>query len=146
MSDEEVKITIEEEDLKQAAPDADRDVVAELRSLGRQVGDTLRSAWESEERQKFESQVKEGFQSFVSEIDKAVHEIRETEAARKVKEEAGELRSKVNSAEITYKAGDVLSRGLRWLSEGLGTLAEQFTPREKEPEATAPVEKTPEES
>ncbi len=117
-----------------AATPEPTDVVDELRNLGRQVGETIRTAWQSEERQNFESDMRQGIQSFADEIDKVIREVREGEAGRKVREEASELRAKVEESDIPAKARGGLIQGLRWLSDELGKLADQFGPKEKEPQ------------
>ena len=143
MEEKEVmKVDVEEiptdEELKQQERER-VDVSDELKNLGRQVGDTIRTAWESEERQRFEAEVREGVQSFMSELNKALTEVRESDAAHKVKEEAGEIGTKVGSAEITQRALTGLGKGLQWLSQELGRVAAQFTPPEKQPEEAAPA-------
>jgi soluble cytochrome b562 len=150
------RLKIEVEDLDEAAGGAEEtaakpekgDIVDEMKSLGRQVGETIRTAWESDERQKFEGDLRAGMRSFADEIDKVVREVREGEAGKKVKAEAEELRTKVETADLGTKTRTGIVQGLRWLSEELGKLAEQFTPKEKEPaeETVADVSaETPEE-
>lgn len=148
MSDEEVpsveeiksrlgdEIPVEEEPTE--APKASKgesEVATELRNLGRQFAETLRTAWNSQERQKFESEVREGVKSFADEVDKVIRELRESPAAQKAKEEATTLKTKVEAAEVGQKTRTGLVQGLNWLSEELAKLANQFTPPEKEPPA-----------
>ncbi|MCI0395654.1 MAG: hypothetical protein L0332_27130 [Chloroflexi bacterium] len=148
MSDEEVpsveeiksrlgdEIPVEEEPTEASkANKGESEVAAELRNLGRQFAETLRTAWNSQERQKFESEVREGVKSFADEVDKVIRELRESPAAQKAKEEATTLKTKVEAAEVGQKARTGLVQGLNWLSEELGKLANQFTPPEKEPPA-----------
>ena len=139
MSDEQVKeikaqerlkveIPVEEEAAK--ADMKDVDVVAELKDLGRQFADTLRTAWNSQERQRIESEIREGMKSFASEVDKVITEVKESQTAARVREEAGQVASKVESSDVGRKARTGLAQGLQWLSEELGKLANQFTPAE----------------
>jgi phenylalanyl-tRNA synthetase alpha subunit len=127
------RLKIEEEDLPADPVKAERGSVAdELQSLGKQVAETLKTAWESEERHKIEAEVKEGVRSFANEIDKVIREARESQAAQRVREEASDVKVKVKSGEVSDKARGGLVQGLRWLSEELGKLADQFTVKEKE--------------
>jgi hypothetical protein len=110
------------------------DVVDEFRNLGRQFGETVLSAWNSEERRKFEREVREGVQTFAQEVDKAFKDIAASEPAQKAKTEATEFRDKAASADIGQKTQSSLANGLRWFSDELSKLADSFTPSEKGPE------------
>ena len=116
------------------------ELVNELSNLGRQLGETISAAWNSEERQRFETEVKEGVQSFAKEVDKAFKEVRESPAAQKAKGEASEFKNKFNEAEIGQKTQSSIAQGLRWMSVELGNLAEQFSTKEKQPEDVMPGE------
>ena len=136
---EEIKerLKIEEEDLADEPQKTERvevvDITGELQNLGKQVAETLKSAWQSEERQKVENQVKEGVQSFANEIDKAMNEFREGQVGQKFKSEVSEVKSKVETSEVGGKTTAGIAQGLRWLSVELAKLADQFTSTEKDP-------------
>ncbi|MCB9421864.1 MAG: hypothetical protein H6667_18835 [Ardenticatenaceae bacterium] len=132
-----VEIPVEEEATK---AETQRDFGEELKNLGKQFVDTVQSAWNSEERQRVETEIRTGVKSFVSEVDKAIKEAKESQAAVKVKEEAVEIKTKFESGDLGKKTRDGLVQGLQWLSEELGKLAEQFSPAEKSPQDAAPSE------
>jgi len=133
-------IPVEEDPVVSKESNEKPELVNELTNLGRQLGETITTAWNSEERQRFEKEVKEGVQSFAKEVDKAFKEVRESPAAQKAKDEASEFRSKVNEAELGQKTQSSIAQGLRWMSVELGNLAEQFMPKEKQPEDVMPDE------
>lgn len=135
-----VEIPVEEEEAAKA--ETKRDFGEELKNLGKQFADTVQSAWNSEERHRVEGEIRTGVKSFVSEVDKAIKEAKESQAAAKVKEEAVEIKTKIETGDFGKKARDGLVQGLQWLSEELGKLAEQFAPAEKSPEDTASAEDT----
>lgn len=135
-----VEIPVEEEEATKA--DTTRDFGEELKNLGKQFADTVQSAWDSEERQRVESEIRSGVKSFVSEVDKAIHEAKESQAAAKVKEEATEIKTKLETGDLGKKTRDGLVQGLQWLSEELGKLAEQFAPAEKSPDDVASTEES----
>ncbi len=144
---EEIKETIDipvEEDIDDLKDDEKKkqgeefDVIDELKNLGRQFAEALDAAWNSEERQRIEGEVREGVHSFVDEVDKVFREAKESETAEKVKKEAAGAKEKVGSSDIGQKAVGGFVMGLRWLSDELGNLADQFNA----PEAT--TEKAPE--
>ncbi len=114
------------------------DLVNELSNLGKQLGETISAAWNSEERQRFEREVKEGVQSFAQEVDKAFRDVRESPAAQRAKDEASGIKNRVNEADLGQKTQSSIAQGLRWMSIELGNLAEQFAHREKQPEGEMP--------
>ena len=128
-----VEIPVEEESAPNASKEAGKemDIVEELRGLGKQFADTLQTMWNSDERQRVEAEVREGFKSFVDEVDKMIGQVRESANTARVKEEAARMTSKVESSEFGRKAQKSVVQGLHWLSAELGKLADQFTPAEK---------------
>jgi hypothetical protein len=72
--------------------------------------------------------------SFADEIDKAIQEVRTSEATSKVRTEASQAAERVQTSEAGQKARAGFAKSLQWLSEELGSLATKFTPPEKEGE------------
>ena len=142
---EEIKARIEipvDEDLDQLKVDEKAqtaDLMAEFERLGRQVVETLDAAWRSDERQRVESEMREGVQSFVGEIDKVLREVKRNPTVNRMQDEATETVHKVESTDLGRKARESIVQGISWMSVELGRLAEQFTPTET-------AEKSPEET
>lgn len=132
-----VEIPVEEDTVTKASTEAgkDMDIVEELRGLGKQFAETLQTMWNSDERQRVESEIRDGFKSFVDEVDKVIGQVRESASTAKVKEEAAKMTNKVESSEFGRKAQKGIVQGLHWLSAELGKLADQFAPAEKEANA-----------
>jgi hypothetical protein len=125
-----IEVPVEEEEVSKA--DAQNpDVTSELREFGRQFADTIRSAWNSAERQRLETELRDGMRSFADEVDKAIQEIKKSPAADRVKTEAVHVREKVQGSDVSHKARAGVAQGLQSLSEQLAKLAERFTPVEK---------------
>ena len=125
-----IEIPVEEE-ASAGGKQAEPDLIAEMKNLGRQFADALRTAWNSQERQKLETEVREGLDVFVSELEKGFKELRDGQAAQKAKQEVSQVKEKVEGAELGRKAKVAMADGLRWLSEEFENLAAQFTPTEK---------------
>lgn len=138
--EKEVKIVIEEEDIAGEEKKKEPDVSEALRDLGRQFAETMQAAWNSQERRELEAEVREGVQHFSEEVQQVFKEAKESPAAKRVKEEAGEVKTRVESGEATHKARSGFVEGLRWLSQELEKLAQQFSPPEKEAPAEAEEE------
>lgn len=125
-----VEVPVEEEEVTKADVQSP-DVSAELREFGKQFADTIRTAWNSAERQRLENELREGMRSFADEVDKAIQEIKTSPAANRVKSEAANVGERVQGSDVGHKARAGVAQGLQRLSEQLGKLAERFTPVEK---------------
>ena len=142
--EKEVKIVIEEEDVAAEEEKKKPDVSEALRDLGRQFAETMQAAWNSQERRELEAEVREGVQYFSEEVQRVFKEAKESPAAKRVKEEAEDVKTRVESGEVTHKARSGFVEGLRWLSRELEKLAQQFSPPEKEAPGETDEEATPE--
>ncbi|HET7692006.1 MAG TPA: hypothetical protein VFM44_02835 [Gemmatimonadota bacterium] len=89
----------------------DPEVIAELKRLGKQVGETLDAAWRSAERRKVQEELRSGARAFVDECERALNR-------------AGTARP----AEMASKARRSAVEALRWMSAELESLADRFTP------------------
>jgi GTPase involved in cell partitioning and DNA repair len=127
------RLVIEEEELKGSGDKMD--FAAEFQKIGRQLAETLQAAWDSEERKRVEKEVREGVQTLVNEVDQVIREVKSSEKTAKLKEEAEELKNRVETSDVSGRARTGVAQGLRWLSETLAELANQFTPAEKAPES-----------
>lgn len=145
--EKEVKIVIEEEDIAaEEAKKKEPDVSEALRNLGRQFAETMQAAWNSQERRELETEVREGVQYFSEEVQRVFKEAKESPTAKRVKEEAEEVKTRVEAGEVTQKTRSGFVEGLRWLSRELEKLAQQFSPPEEgtaeEADEEAPAETT----
>lgn len=119
---EEIKERIEipvDEDVDQLKKDEQAgatDVVEEMKGLGRQFVAALQSAWNSEERQRFEEDVRKGVNSFVSEVDKAIREAKESPTADKVRTEASKVKTDLETSDFGRKTREGVVQGLQWMS------------------------------
>lgn len=87
------------------------DLVAELKKLGRQMGETLDVAWNSAEKHRMEQDLRAGARAFAEEFERAM----------------GKART-ARPAGMASKARQSTVAGLRWMSAELANLANRFTP------------------
>ncbi len=140
--DERLKIDIPvEEDAPGAAKTAHAttDLMDEFKRLGRQFGDTLQSAFNSEEAKRMETELRAGMKTFADEVERVFREAKDSPAASRMKEEATAAKERVETGDMGRKAQEGMVSGLRWLSNELEKLANQFTPAQQQP----PTEKQP---
>ena len=139
--DERLKIEIPvEEDATGGAKTAHAttDLMDEFKRLGRQFGDTLQSAFNSEEARRMETELRAGMRTFADEVERVFREAKDSPAASRVKEEATAAKERVETGDVGRKAQEGIVGGLRWLSDELEKLANQFTPA-----TPPPTEKQP---
>ena len=94
---------------RSAEPESD--VIAELKQLGRQLGQTLYAAWRSSERRKAEDELRAGARAFASEFERAFSRARTT-----------------SPSDMASRTRRSVVDGLRWMSAELESLADRFTP------------------
>lgn len=146
---EEIKLRLKEEDIPveeetgraSGSTEQRPEVIEELTNLGRQFGETLRKAWDSAERQRFETELREGVRSFADEVDKMIKDVKEGSAGHKLRAEVEDVQSQVQSGDLSRRARESFVKGMRWLSEEMGKLADQFTPAAKTNGETTEAEK-----
>lgn len=134
---ERIEIPVEEDDiegLKAEEKANGPDIAEEFKKLGRQFAETIETIWNSDERVRVETEIREGVHSFADEVDKVIREARSSDAAEKLQGEAANVKSRVEESDYGATARDTVVQGLNWLSEEFGKLAEQFAPAEKGPE------------
>jgi hypothetical protein len=77
------------------------DLENEFRVLGKNLGNFMRSVWESEERKRLQSELEAGLSDFTTSIDQAAKDFKESPAGQRIKEEATDLHERVKSGETT---------------------------------------------
>ncbi len=125
---EDETIRIEEEDLK----DAGKNVVDEMGNLGKKFAETIRGAWDSEERTKFENELKAGVRQFADEVDKIIRDVRSGNVGAKLQSETAKVREDVKADDLADRAKSSFTKGLRWLSDEMGKLADQFAAKDSD--------------
>ena len=131
-----IDIPVEEEPAAKTGPAAD--LAEEFKRLGRQFGDTLQTAFNSEEARRLETELRTGMRSFADEVERAFREAKGSPTATRMKEEAAAAKERVDTSDMSRKAQEGLVGGLRWLSNELEKLANQFTSGEQPPAEKQP--------
>lgn len=138
-----IEIPVEEEtDPAAKAETSAPSISQELQNLGRQFAATLESAWNSQERQRVEQELREGLNHFADEVSKVATDVSSSPAAKKVKEEATEIKGKVETSDWGRKSRSIFAQGLARLSDELSSLSARLTPTDAEQEEIK--EKSPE--
>jgi len=129
-----IEIPMEEDEPAAKPASTSMNLPDEFQKLGRQFAETLQSAWDSEERQQVEGEVRDGLRSFADEVDKIIRDVKASPKTERVKDEAVNAKDRVGTSDVGQKAMGGIAGGLRWLGTELGNIADHFTAPEKSPE------------
>jgi hypothetical protein len=123
------------------------DLAAEFAALGKRFGEAMSAAWNSEERQQLQNDLKDGLNRFTEEVNTSIGKMRESKVSQKVETGVQQAASDVKSGRVGDEVRKGLVTALRSLSDALDRMSQSFTPRE-EPVAEgtvvdAPIEDAP---
>jgi heparin binding hemagglutinin HbhA len=102
------------------------DLAVELRELGKQLGQALRSAWESEQRQQLEKEIGEGLKDLGKQVDQAMATAKASPHTEKVKKQVDRVVETARQSEAVHEMREGLTSGLRELNEELRKLVEKI--------------------
>ncbi|MBN1658016.1 MAG: hypothetical protein JXA93_06415 [Anaerolineae bacterium] len=117
---------------------ATSDLLQELQSLGRQLGDAFTALWESEESRRVRQEIKEGFVELSQELDQAVKSAQESEAAKEFSHQVKETVERAREGEIAEKLETILSDGLKKLNQELAKVTRSLETRQSGAPEDAP--------
>ena len=98
------------------------DVLDELKLFGQQLGTAVKSLWDSDESRNLRKEISDGLAEAVQEMDKAVKEVRESDAAKEFGQQVRGTVDKARESDITGQIQQGLVSGLRGLNTELGKL------------------------
>ncbi len=113
-------------------------LVDELATLGKNLGSAVRTLLESPQRYEVEDEVREGFQTVVTEVNDALGKARSTDVAKDVGVRAEKVVESVKTSQVTAELREGLVRGLHSLNAELGYLVDRLNTEAEQTEA--PVE------
>jgi len=91
----------------------------EFRSLGQNLAELLRSAWESPERKRVQQEIEEGVIELAAALKKEVATFHESPTGQQLKSEVDELRQRVRSGEAGARIREELLNALRLVNAEL---------------------------
>ncbi len=116
-------------------PAEEMDIAAEFAALGKKFAEAMRTAWQSEERMRLQSDIKDGLERFTTEVDGAFHDLRQSDVSKKVGEGVQQAAADVKSGKASSEVRKGMVTALRSMSEALDRMAGGFTPVDENKEA-----------
>jgi len=115
------------------------DVLGELKLFGQQLGNAVKSLWDSDESRGLRKEISEGLSEAVREMDKAVKTARESDAAKEFSQEVRATVDKARESDIVGEIEKGLVAGLHDLNTEIGKLLSSWeTKKPDEPPAPPP--------
>jgi hypothetical protein len=111
------------------------DLAAQFRELGENLKAMFQSAWESDEALKFKEELKSGLTELGNTTTTAVEDFRVSETGQKLKEEANDFKTRVESGEFEAKAREEISKALNVFNTELQKAIESFSKPDSNSEA-----------
>jgi len=108
------------------------DLASQFKELGDNLKNVLQTAWQSDEAHNLRQDLKDGLNELGTAANDAVTEFNATEAGQRIKEEAQEFKSRVQSGEVEARAREEISDILNTLNEELNKAINQLTKSEPE--------------
>jgi hypothetical protein len=99
------------------------DLLRQFQELGQRLATTARAAWQSEQRQDLQQEIKDGLRSVRDQLNDAVEGAR---SSARTQEMAGNVKEQVNRASESVRSGDFLGEVRDGLATGLRELNEQL--------------------
>jgi hypothetical protein len=93
----------------------------------------LNAAWNSEERQRFQGEIRSGLNKLADEMESAAKNIRESDVGQQVEERATQVRDDVQSGKVTEEVRKAVAQTLKATRDAIDRMGDSFTPAE-EPE------------
>lgn len=106
----------------------------EFRALGNNLKSLIHSAWESEERKKFQQELEGGMQELGSALNDMATEFQAGETGQKIRHEVDEFSARVKSGEVEEKARSEILKALKQLNEELEKVSQKFDSGDNAPE------------
>jgi len=111
------------------------DLADQFRELGENLKTMFQSAWESDEAQKFKEELKSGLTELGNATTKAVEDFKVSEAGQRLKNDADDLKARVESGDFEAKARDEISKALHTFNTELQNAIDSFSKPDSDPEA-----------
>jgi hypothetical protein len=110
------------------------DLTSQFRELGVNLKNILQTAWQSDDANNLRQDIKDGLNELGKAANDAVSEFDASEAGHRLKDEAHEFKSRVQSGEVETQAREEISNILNTINTELNKAISQLSNSETETE------------
>ena len=116
-------------------PNPQPDLASQFKELGENLKNMFQSAWASDEAQKFKEELKAGLTELGNVTTNAVEDFKASEAGQKLRNEATDFQSRIESGEFETKAREEISKALNMFNAEIQKTIDSFSKSDADPEA-----------
>ena len=109
----------------------------EFHNLGKNLLDTLRTAWDTPERKRLQSELEAGLADLTSTLRTEATNLSQSEAGQKLRGEVDDLRQRVRTGEVETRLRDELFSVLRQANSELERIRTNWAAAQARPETPA---------
>jgi signal recognition particle GTPase len=109
------------------------DIAEELRALGQNLRDMLRTAWESPERKKVQEEIESGLTQLGDTVNKAVNEFSGSKTGQTLKADVDDLSQRIRTGEVENKVREEIIKVLRMVNSEFGKASKETEKSAEEP-------------
>ena len=103
----------------------------EFRTLGLNLVNALRTAWEMPERKKLQNELEEGLSGLATTLRREIETFQDSETGQRLRSDAAELHDKVRDSKTEQKIRDELIKTLHIVNTELKKTAQSWSPKEE---------------
>ena len=113
----------------------------EFKELGQNIRDVFGNAWDSQEKQNLQIDIKNGLNEFGDTLNKLSDDLHIKDLTKKVVDGVGGIGDRVRSGEIEEKTRTDILKALKNINQSLTNASSKFTPKTETPETNEETEK-----
>lgn len=106
------------------------EIADELRQLGKNIKEALRSAWESEERQKLQQEVQAGLLELGNFLNQTADDLKNTQTGQTIKADIDDFKERWHTGEVENKVRNEILEALQTANRELKRAAQSRRPPE----------------
>jgi len=108
------------------------DIADELRQLGKNIKEALRGAWESEERQKLQDEIKGGLAELGNMLNQAADDFKSSQAGQNIKADINDFKERLRTGEVESKVRSEILEALQTANRELKRATQSRRPPEEQ--------------
>ncbi len=108
------------------------DIADELRQLGKNIKEALRSAWESQERQKLQQEIQSGLSELGNMLNQAADDFNGSQAGQNIKADISDFKERLRTGEVESKVRSEILEALQTANRELKRATQSRRPPEEQ--------------
>jgi hypothetical protein len=121
-----------EEAMSDQPQNESNDIADELRQLGKNIKEALRSAWGSEERHKLQQEIQSGLSELGNMLNQAADDFKSSQAGQNIKADIDDFKERLRTGEVESKVRSEILEALQTANRELKRATQSRQPPEEQ--------------